>query len=1054
MPIKPHHPQTTASGGAHRLPLDSTVRRGRGSQGWNSSRLLVAALSTGIIVYSSVVILYVATTGDPGLRCVFGKLIKDVDEGREWKTSRSAELAGPDQLAPGYQWSDHPPERGSILQEITMRSARSPRILDVYTIEHYTDYVKALRALRDRIGQSIVVKWRSPDGQSGWVGETIVRRPSPRTYFWSVVWFLQEMMIFAVVARAFWTRPHDVAARLFFWLCVLTVGAFMGGYHWSQIVIYRPLIFLFAAFAVFLPSVSLHFYLVFPRRNPVLERHGKSLLRLIYGFPAVALVGLWLSMGFTALVRDSGGRELENGLFVVQSLALGYIGLAVVFFVLCLACLAYSYRRASSRIERNQVKWILLATLLALVPISYLMWDVWHDPARLGLARSGWPMFLVSLLYTLAYAMSITRYKLMQAGEVFDRGVIYFLVSLAAGLLYSGVLVVSALAFGDTLIHNTSTGALVAGFTALVLLLLSEAARQRIQKVIDRRFYREKYKLDQAMRKMSHAVGSLVDRNTLGRRLLEAAEEVLRIEWGALYLGEPVGGPLALIACQGPEPEDRVLAENNPLVQRLRTEATIRLPHAMALVSTSDPATDAMIALGGEVVTALEADGTLAGLLVLGPKRSGMPYEDEEVAFLGALGSVATLALHSADIHRTLEGLNHELHDKVEKIAEQQRRILILQDQLVGRPATSGPATSGTSIVPRAETTTAGALTPIKGSSKAVKRMLEISRKVAASPSAVLIRGESGTGKELLAEAIHAQSPRANGPFVKVHCAALSQNLLESELFGHVKGAFTGADRDRIGRFQQADGGTLFLDEIGDIHWDVQTKLLRVLQEMTFERVGSSTSMTVNVRILAATHQDLEALIRAGKFREDLYYRLNVIPIRTPSLRERQDDIFELAVHFLGQHSHRMGKAVTRLDESAVEALMAHDWPGNIRELENVIERAVVLSDGPALSVDDLPQEVRRTGGQRRARRLAPAGVLLGEARSRARPANPTSDDSNRTAVGFDGPDELDLEAQAYEKRRLTDALADAGGVKSEAARLLGMPRSTFFSKLRKHGLA
>ena len=183
-----------------------------------------------------------------------------------------------------------------------------------------------------------------------------------------------------------------------------------------------------------------------------------------------------------------------------------------------------------------------------------------------------------------------------------------------------------------------------------------------------------------------------------------------------------------------------------------------------------------------------------------------------------------------------------------------------------------------------------------------------MARKVAASPSAVLIRGESGTGKELLAEAIHAASPRAARPFVKVHCAALSQSLLESELFGHVKGAFTGADRDRVGRFEQANGGTLFLDEIGDINLEVQTKLLRVLQEMAFERVGSSQPITVDVRILAATHQDLEALIRAGRFREDLYYRLNVISLHTPALRERQGGHLR-AGRLLPRPSTRSGSA-------------------------------------------------------------------------------------------------------------------------------------------------
>ena len=237
--------------------------------------------------------------------------------------------------------------------------------------------------------------------------------------------------------------------------------------------------------------------------------------------------------------------------------------------------------------------------------------------------------------------------------------------------------------------------------------------------------------------------------------------------------------------------------------------------------------------------------------------------------------------------------------------------------------------------------------------------MIAMARKVAASPSAVLIRGESGTGKELLAAAIHAASPRAGRPFVKVHCAALSQSLLESELFGHVKGAFTGADRDRMGRFEQANGGTLFLDEIGDINLEVQTKLLRVLQEMSFERVGSSQPITVDVRIVAATHQDLEALIRPGRFREDLYYRLNVICLhvaaRSASGARTSSSWPSTSSNV---HAERAGKLLTHIDPEAVEALMAHDWPGNIRELENVIERAVVLADGPAVTAGDLPPEV------------------------------------------------------------------------------------------------
>ncbi len=249
--------------------------------------------------------------------------------------------------------------------------------------------------------------------------------------------------------------------------------------------------------------------------------------------------------------------------------------------------------------------------------------------------------------------------------------------------------------------------------------------------------------------------------------------------------------------------------------------------------------------------------------------------------------------------------------------------------------------------------------------------------------------------------------------------------------------------RDRVGRFQQADGGTLFLDEIGDISWEVQTKLLRVLQQKEFEKVGSSQTISVDVRIIAATHQDLEALIRAGKFREDLFYRLNVIGLRMPALRERREDVFELAVHFLNLQALRAGKAVTQLDESAVEALVSYDWPGNIRELENVIEGAVVMTDGPAVTLEDLPAEVRRPSRRRRV-------AALTSARSAA--AVPASSGSSPAESTVSEVADEDEEYLSYERQRLVDALRDANGNKSSAARLLAMPRSTFFSKLRNTG--
>ena len=998
---------------------------------WVRSRpLLLSALFLIPVVYSLWVSWIVARAGDVGLNCVLGIVVRE---------------AAPD----AYQWTPSRPEVGDELTAVAGRR-----------IVHYPDFVEAMKSIRNRVGATIPVNWRSPDGTTHQAHVVVRHRPWGQ-YCWTLLWLVQEMVILVVGAWVCWKRPGDEAARLFFALCIATVGAYVGGYHWSEVVVEPVLIYLFAAFAVFVPVVSLHFYLVFPRLNPVYERHRRLILGLMYGFPGVytaVLWGLFYRVGWLRRTHPGADEATLATLAAIKAFSIAYIGLAVLIFAGCILCLRASYRAAANQAERNQSLWILLASLLATLPIGYLLWAAWNDPARLGLSSAAWPMYVVSLLFTSSYALSITRYQLARAEQFYSRGKVYVFVTLLVGVLYSTVLVGLTLLIGDRLFKTSSSGAAAAGGVALAVLILSGATRDRFQRAIDRRFHREKVKFDQAMEKMNLAVGRLVDRQVLGQKLLEAATEVLRVEWGAIYLADEARGDFRLAAWQGPEPDHASLSRDNPLVERLGRDPVV----SAAGSAGPDPATDTMIALGGELAKALESDAVLVGVMVLGPKRSGMPYEVEEVAFLGALGSVATLALHSAGIQQTLERLNLELRDKVEKIAEQRRRILVLQEQLTAERG-HGQAAPARAHPPEQPSVFEG----IRGSSPAVRRMLDVARKVAASPSAVLIRGESGTGKELLAEAIHAASPRAGRPFVQVHCAALSQGLLESELFGHVRGAFTGADRDRVGRFEQANGGTLFLDEIGDINLEVQTKLLRVLQEMAFERVGSSQTVAVDVRILAATHQDLEALIRAGRFREDLYYRLNVISIRTPSLRERMEDLFELAVYFLGRHAEKLGRAVGHIDDDAMEALLAHDWPGNIRELENVIERAVVLADGPALTRDDLPVEVREPSGRNGNRRRLPALPAPSAPSPRTqlparvaprrpgrpptlpRPVAPTPAD-----VAVANLDPTDPEAVAYERARLLDAMHEARGNKSEAARLLGLPRSTFFSKLKKHGLA
>jgi len=270
----------------------------------------------------------------------------------------------------------------------------------------------------------------------------------------------------------------------------------------------------------------------------------------------------------------------------------------------------------------------------------------------------------------------------------------------------------------------------------------------------------------------------------------------------------------------------------------------------------------------------------------------------------------------------------------------------------------------------------------IVGASGALQQVLAIVRKVAKSNSTVLIRGETGTGKELIAGAIHHNSLRAARNFVKVNCAALQENLLESELFGHEKGAFTGADKQRIGRFEQADGGTLFLDEIGDMSANTQAKILRVLQEHEFERLGGTRTLRVDVRVITATNRSLPAMVAAGQFREDLFYRLNVVSIDIPGLRDRKDDITALANFFLKRFAGELKKKLDGLEPEAQKLLMRYNWPGNIRELQNAIERAVLLTEGPKISISDLRLgELTTTpaGDSSPVVRIPPTGIALEE---------------------------------------------------------------------------
>jgi transcriptional regulator with GAF, ATPase, and Fis domain len=392
--------------------------------------------------------------------------------------------------------------------------------------------------------------------------------------------------------------------------------------------------------------------------------------------------------------------------------------------------------------------------------------------------------------------------------------------------------------------------------------------------------------------------------------------------------------------------------------------------------------------------------GAISGSLSVLAREPGS-FKEDDVEVVRRLADHVALALShqrlAEEARRTAEALA-----RAERLAE---RVRSLSEELLTR--------SG--------------YRRVVGRSARWKEVLDHAAKVAETETTVLLTGESGTGKEVVARLIHRASPRAAGPFVALNCAALPETLLESELFGHEKGAFTGADRERAGRIEQAAGGVLLLDEVGEMSPAVQAKFLRVLQEREFQRLGGSRVMEADARVIAATNRDLEAAMARGEFREDLYYRLRVFEIRLPPLRERKEDVLPLAEAFLEEVGTAMGRPAAGISREARERLVAYPWPGNARELRNALERAVILAGGGLITADHLPAPPDRAtrSASLNARAAAEAGELP----------------------------EGGVELEALERTLVEKALARALGNRSRAARLLGLTRSQLYTRLRRYGL-
>lgn len=503
-----------------------------------------------------------------------------------------------------------------------------------------------------------------------------------------------------------------------------------------------------------------------------------------------------------------------------------------------------------------------------------------------------------------------------------------------------------------------------------------------------------------ALYEISKALASSLDLKVISHKIMEILATVLGMQRGTLTLLNPETGDLAIEMAYGLSKEQqargrfkvgegitgRVFKTGEPMIipdigkeplflDRTRSRGDISRQNIAFLCIP--------VKVHGETIGVLSVDRIFA--------ESGISFEED----LRVLTIVASLIGQAV---------------KLTQIVEDEKKSLIQEN-----------------IHLQQELKAKYRLANIVGISKRMTEVYESVERVSSTRATVLLRGESGTGKELIARAIHYNSPRATGPFIKLNCAALPETLLESELFGHEKGAFTGATQARQGRFELAHGGTLFLDEIGDIPLTIQVKLLRVLQETRFERVGGDRTIEVDVRLIAATHRDLEKAVREGTFREDLYYRLNVVPIFLPPLRERKEDIGLLIQHFLEKFNTQNQKQV-KLDPAVVDMLTRYEWPGNVRELENCIERMVVMTASDTIHVEDATRMTY---------------FLF-----------PAIQEQTKVSVKPSRKDSLPRSLEQIEREQLIQALEKCGWVQARAARLLGMTPRQIAYKMKKYKIA
>jgi transcriptional regulator with GAF, ATPase, and Fis domain len=782
----------------------------------------------------------------------------------------------------------------------------------------------------------------------------------PGTPIAAIVAAVLGLVVMGLGAAARVARPGDPAARRFFRTACGVSVFYAGVMSWTHVVVHPVLGAIFLASLFIAPPLALHLALTFPAGGPLSRR-----AKLATYAPSVALLiacyaGIVVSR-FTGTDDAMPITVAAIAILLALTVVSGIVGHVLQNRVV----------RAAGGAARAQLRWITLGIALSVLPglgaLPYAIADfdrflvVGYRPFTIA----------VGLLWFVFYSLAILRVGLADVDRTIVRSVGYASATTAAAAVYIVVVLAVGLAVeqvaGAELVSHVAAG--------LAAAMVFGPLRTRVSGWLDRRFQRDRDHYARALRELADAVQRVREPAELTAEVTGRVVAAVRAESATLYLRDRDGWVRAAMQ----------RAPDHDLESPERLAVPPRAPD-------------------GGLALPFGAGDTPRGWLVLGRRASGDLYSHEDQDLLAALAGQLTIALDNAAAYGTIARLSRSLEARTREV--EQLRDKLEDENRVLRARVSQIA-EGASLV---------------GTSKPVIELLAQIERAAAASAAILITGETGTGKGLVAKAVHDASPRASKPFMHVDCGAIAAGVFESELFGHERGAFTGAIRQRHGLFELADGGTVFLDEIGELPLALQPKLLRAVETGEFHRVGAQAPTRVDIRIVAATHRDLPAMVAAGQFREDLYFRLRVIELVVPPLRTRRSDLSALCDALLARIAKRTHRDTLPISPEALARIVAYGWPGNVRELEHVLERASVLAEGEVIRVEDLG--------------IADLPVLPDE------PA---------TTAGIDGAhgDVMD----EIERRRLVAALRAAGGNRSQAARALGLPRTTFLNKLRRHGL-